>query len=159
MRSWVIVVAISLVACSRPKPPTIVPEKATVLSVGVAGVQMKVELGIDNPNGIDIAARSVSAEVLLDGKHALGQVTVPHEFKLPAKARSHLEVPLVLQWKDVSLLLALAGSNRSIPYDVDGKVSLGGDLVEVEVPFRLHGEVTHEQLVQATLNSIPRLLP
>ena len=56
-----------VVACERPKPPTIVPEKAVVTSIGPSGIGMNVELGVDNPNGVALSARSVTAKVVLDG--------------------------------------------------------------------------------------------
>lgn len=143
--------------CSRPKPPTITPEKAEVASIGPAGVELVVELGIDNPNRKDLSARSVTGRLILDGKHDLGTVTVPHEFKLPSGKRSHLKVPLSLKWKNLAALVALAAENRSIPYDVDGWVSVGGDILHADVPFRLRGVLTHDAIVRATMNSLPRL--
>jgi hypothetical protein len=155
VRSSVLAAALLALACSRPKPPTITPEKAVVTSIGPSGIQMNLELGVHNPNAIDISARAVTAKVVLDGRHTLSQVTVPHEFTLTARAPSRLVVPMSLQWADVSVLLSLAAANRDIPYEVDGAVSLGGDLLHADVPFRLSGVLTREQLVQTTLNSLP----
>jgi LEA14-like dessication related protein len=141
-------------ACARPKPPTIVPEKAVVTSIGRAGIGMNVELGVDNPNGVALSARSVTAKVVLDGKYPLSTVTVSHEFTLVARARTRLVVPMALAWENLSTLLVLASSNRSIPYDVDGSVTLGGSTLSADVPFHLTGVLTQEQLLQTTLNSL-----
>jgi LEA14-like dessication related protein len=146
-----------LAGCSRPKPPTITPEKAEVTAIGPGGVELLVKLGIDNPNRVALSARSVTGRVVLDGKHDLGTVTVPHAFQLPSGQRSHLTVPLALAWKDLPALLALAATNRNIPYDVHGSVSLGGDVLNADIPFRLTGALTHDELVRATVNSLPRL--
>ncbi len=143
-----------VVACARPKPPTIVPEKAVVTSIGPSGIGMNVELGVDNPNGVALAARSVTAKVVLDGKYPLAAVTVPHEFTLAPRARTKLVVPMALAWADLSTLLVLASSNRSIPYDVDGTVTFGGDVLHADVPFHLAGVLTQEQLLTTTLNSL-----
>jgi hypothetical protein len=159
VRFRAIALAILLVACSRPKPPTITPQKAVVTAIGPSGIDMSVELLLHNPNSVDISARSVSASAVLDGKYAMSPVTVPRGLTLPARADAPLAVPMTLAWNDVSALVTLAGTKRSIPYEVDGTVSLGGDLVHVDVPFHLSGVVTHEQLVAATLNSLPRALP
>ena len=53
--------------------------------------------------------------------------------------------------------MALALANRPIPYEVSGKVNLGGDLVNVDLPFTLKGVISHDQLLQATVNSLPML--
>jgi Late embryogenesis abundant protein len=151
--------AVLLAACSRPKPPTITPERAVVTAIGPSGIEMNLELGVHNPNGVDLSARSVTANVVLDHHQPLRTVTVPHEFKLTARTTSHLVIPMSLKWEDVSTLLTLAAANRNIPYDVDGSVSLGGDLMHADVPFHLSGALTHDDLVRTTLNSLPRLVP
>jgi len=157
---WAPIAAFVVVAaCSRPKPPTIVPKKALVTAIGPAGIQMNVELGVDNPNGVALSGRAVTAKVVLDGKYPMSPVTVPHAFTLAAHAQSDLVVPMALKWDEVSTIVALAGANHAVPYDVDGAVNLGGDLVNVDVPFHLRGELTKEQMVQMTLNSLPRLVP
>ena len=143
-------------ACERPKPPTLTPEKGEVTSVGPEGILLELALAVDNPNRIDLSARSVTGRVLLDGKHDLGAVTVTQPFRLPSGQRTSMTVPMTLAWKDIGVLLALAASNRNLPYDVDGSVNVGGDSINVNLPFHLSGVVTHEQLLKATLNSLPR---
>jgi LEA14-like dessication related protein len=149
--------ALALAACSRPEPPTLTPELATVTRVTPAGIDLQVRLDAYNPNGIEISARSVKANVMLDGKYDVGTVTVPMPLSLPAKKRTRLDVPLSVKWRDLTGLAALAASNRGVPYQLDGSVSLGGDTLNVDVPFRMGGTITHEQLVQAVTNSLPKL--
>ncbi len=127
-------------------------------AVGPAGIEMNVELGVDNPNAVDLSARSVTAKVVLDGKYPMSPLTVPHAFTLKAHERSHLVVPMALKWEEVTKLLALAGSNRDIPYVVDGSVNVGGDTLNLDVPFQLRDVLTRDQLVQTTLNSLPRVI-
>jgi LEA14-like dessication related protein len=159
VRFLTIALAILFVACSRPKPPILTPEKAVVTAIGRTGIDMNVQLLVHNPNGFAISARSVSATVVVDAKYTMKPVNVPREFTLQALADNRLEVPMTVPWSDLSILVALAAAPRSIPYAVDGSVSWGGDLLHVDVPFRLTGVVTHEQMVAATLNSLPGLPP
>ena len=126
-----------------------------VTAVSPTGMQMSVELSVDNPNGVDLSGRSVTAKVVLDGKYPMSPVTVPHDFTLKAKDRSHLVVPVAVKWEEVSTVLALASANRNVPYDVDGTVKLGGDVLSLDVPFHIRGELTREQLVQTAINSLP----
>src|SRR5688572_29177830 len=144
------------VGCGRPKPPTLTPEKGEVTSVGPEGIQLKLALTVDNPNRIDLSARSVTGRLLVDGKYDLGTVTVSEPFRLPSGQRTPLTVPMTVGWKDLGVVLALAASNRNLPYDVDGSLNVGGDSINVNLPFHLSGIVTHEQLLKATLNSMPR---
>ncbi len=159
VRSALLLIVFLVVGCSRPKPPTITPERATITAIGPAGIDMLVQLGVDNPNGVDLPARSITAKLLLDGNHDLGTVTIPQPVTLAAGKRTDLTVPLSLKWQDISALVSLASVNRSVPYDVEGSVTLGGDVLHADVPFHLRGTVTHEQLVAAARKSMPQLFP
>jgi LEA14-like dessication related protein len=157
MRSPLLAAALALAACSRPEPPTLTPVRATVTAVTAAGIDLRVRLDAYNPNGIDLSTRTVKANVMLDGKYDVGSVTVPTPLKLPAKKRTQLDVPLSVKWHDLTGIASLAASNRGVPYQLDGTVALGGDTLNVDVPFRMDGTITHEQIVQAVNNSLPKL--
>lgn len=157
VRSLLLAAALTLAACSRPEPPTLTPEAAAVTGITTQGIDLRVQIGVYNPNGSDLSTRSLKAAVRLDGRYDLGTVTVPAPLKLPAKQRTRLDVPLTAKWKDVAGIAALAAQGRGIPYEVDGTVAIGGETLNVDVPFRLTGTMTQDQLVQAVQRSLPGL--
>jgi LEA14-like dessication related protein len=142
--------------CNRPKPPTITPEKGELTSIGADGVHLMLHLRVENPNGFDLSARSATGRVLLERKYEVGTFTLAQPFRLPAGQASRVSVPTTLVLRDVPALLGLAASNRDLTYDADGTVNVGGDSINVNLPFHLSGEITHEQLLRATMNSLPR---
>jgi len=144
-----------LAACSRPKPPTITPEKGEITSVGPDGVHLTLYLAVENPNRFDLAAHSVTGSVVLDGKYNVGTVAVSQPFALPSAQVTRLSVPTTLALRDVPTVVGLALSNRDLTYDVNGTVSVGSDKLNVDLPFHLSGQLTHEQLLRATMNSLP----
>jgi len=156
VRAALLAVMLVLVGCSRPRAPTITPEKASITSLGPDGIGMLLQLGLDNPNSFELAGRALTAKVVLDGTRDLGTVTVPNGIKLPAGKRTNLSVPMTLPWKDVTALIALAGQGRDVPYEVDGTITVGGDTFHADVPFHLASVLTRDQLVQATVKSLPR---
>jgi hypothetical protein len=85
----------------------------------------------------------------------MGTVEIDHKVKLPSDQRTVLSVPMAMDWKDVAVITALVALHNDVPYDVDGKVSLGGDLVHVSLPFRLSDVITAEQLLQAIAKPPP----
>ena len=146
-----------LAACGRPKPPTITPEKGELTSVGPDGVHVMLHLGVENPNRFDLSARSVTGRVVLDGKYDVGSVAMSQPFRLPAGQVTRMSVPTTFALRDLPAVVGLALSNRDLTYDVNGSVNVGGDSLNVNLPFHLSGEITHEQLLKATVNSLPRL--
>src|SRR4051794_4564605 len=125
--------------CERPAPPIITPRSAKVTSLSPAGIQLSAELDAENPNGVTISARSVTAKITLDGRYDVGTVRVAAPLEIPAHKTAHLTVPLSLKWADVTSIGLLAAQNRSIPYDVDGTVELGGDTIHFDAPFHMNG--------------------
>ncbi|WP_437679199.1 LEA type 2 family protein [Sorangium sp. So ce131] len=157
VRSLLLAAALTLAACSRPEPPTLRPELAAVTAITARGIDLRVQLQVYNPNGVDLSTRSLKANVLLDGKYDVGTVTVPAPLKLASKQWTRLDVPLSVKWQDLTSIAALTAQRQGVPYQVDGTVAIGGETLNVDVPFRLAGTITHEQLVQAVQSSLPGL--
>jgi LEA14-like dessication related protein len=148
---------VALIACSKPDPPVLTPKSARVTQVSLAGVDLMLDVEAMNPNAVELAIREVSGKVVLDGKYDLGIATVAAPIRLPAGARTEVAVPMALTWKDVSALATLAASSRAVPFTVDGTVNVGGERLNVDVPFHLTGTLTHDDLVKAAQRSLPGL--
>ena len=59
----------------------------------------------------------------------------------------------------VGALASLAATRRAVPYVVEGKANVGGERLNVDVPFRVQGVITDELVAQAAMRSLPGLLP
>ena len=144
-------------ACSKPLPPQLTPKEAKVTSVDPTGFDMRVKMEAFNPNGFELSVRSVVAHVVVDGTHDLGTVTAAQPMSLPANARTLIDVPLNMKWKGAVNLATLAASRRPIPYVVDGTATVGGESLNIDVPFKLQGTMTPEQLQAAGLKSLQNI--
>jgi LEA14-like dessication related protein len=149
--------ALVLVACAKPEAPRLTPLSAKITAISPLGIDMDLKLEAENPNGIDLTGREVKATITVDGRIVLGTVTVPSRVKLPAHQKTTIDVPVSSRWQDLSGLVGLVPAAKEVPYKVDGTVEIGGDSLNVTVPFHIVGTVTREQLVQATLNSLPKI--
>jgi hypothetical protein len=90
-------------------------------------------------------------------RYDLGTATIPKALTLPAGKATKIDVPMAVKWSDMAALAQLATGATAIPFTVDGTVDLGGDSLAVSVPFHIAGNVSHEQLVGAALNSLPNI--
>src|SRR5262249_19967220 len=133
------------------------PKAAKLSGVTLAGVTFDLSVEAYNPNGVDLSARSVTGKVVLDGKYDLGTATISKPVSLPAGSLTTLDVPLALRWHDMSAFSQLASSNRAAPYTVDGTVTVGGERLNVDLPYHMTGTITHEELVQVTTKSLPAI--
>lgn len=149
----------STFACSKPKPPELTPTEATVSGVDVAGFDLRLKMDAFNPNKFDIHARNVVAHVVLNGTEDLGTITTPTALALPAGGHTPLNVSLRAPWKGLTALATLAQANKPVPYTLEGTVTVGGESLNVDVPFKMDGKLTPEQLREATARSLRGLLP
>lgn len=146
-------------ACSKPEPPRVTPKEARVTSVSPAGLEIRLELEAVNPNRFPLAVRSVTGKMTLDGRWNLGTVTVSKPVTLPPTAPTAVDASMALPWAEVGALGVLAASPRPVPYVFEGTLSIGGERVNVDVPFSTSGELTREELANAALRSLPIPLP
>ncbi len=152
-----LVVVALLGACSPPEPPTLTVKSARVVSIDMQGMKVRVLAEAYNPNRIDLSLQGVTGHVMLDGKLDMGTVTLRKPMTLIAGARTPLDVPLEMEWKDLGALAAAAATTRDIPYTVDGTATVGGGRLSATLPFKIQGTVTRQQLAQLAAGSLPRL--
>ncbi len=149
--------AVGVPACKKPLPPQLSPQSAKVLNVDLAGIDLRVTFDAFNPNAYDLSVRRVTAHVVIDGKLDLGTVTADQPISLPAGKRILIEVPIQVRWNGASALGAVGAVKKVVPYEVDGTANVGGETLNLDVPFKLKGEITQQQLVNATLKSLPNI--
>jgi LEA14-like dessication related protein len=150
--------AVSSAACSKPSPPTIAPERATVTSIDAQALHLDVTLTATNPNAVDLPVQDLTAHVVV-AQLDLGSVTLPKAVTLNAGKATTLDVPISVPWTNLAAVAGVAAMPGDIPFTVDGNVDLGGALLHVGVPFRLTGKMSHDQLAGAALRSLPGLVP
>ena len=142
-------------ACSKPEPPKIVPKEARVTSIGPGGLEILLKVEATNPNSFALSAQSFTGKAKLDGKYEMGTVTVDKPVTLPPKTPTMIDVPMTIPWTDAKVLASLVTVQRPVPYVVDGSVKVGGERLQVDVPFTLSGSITRDQMVGAAVKALP----
>lgn len=143
--------------CKKPEPPHITPKEAKVTMVGPAGVTMEVKVEAMNPNSYALTAQSITAHARLDGKYDLGTVTVPQAIALPAEKPTEITASMTMPWADVQTLAGLMGTQRPVPYSVEGTAKIGGEKLNVDVPFAVTGTITRDQIIGAAARGLPAI--
>lgn len=156
-RAAMLAATMAIVACSKPEAPTLTPESVKVLGVTPQGMSLQVTLKAHNPNDFALKARSLKARVVLDGTTDLGEMTVPAKVTLPKKAATAIVVPVEMKWGNLAAIAMLAASKPVIPFTMTGTANVGGEGLNVDLPFTLSGTVTREELLRATATAIPTL--
>ena len=101
--------------------------------------------------------RSVSGTVTLADRVRLGDASAASGVSIPAGETKRVSAHVKAAWKNVADVATLASSGASVAYRFDGKAKIGGERLNVDIPFQLSGKITAAELVQATMRSLPQI--
>jgi len=160
---WVVLLVVSAslalwaTGCSTPEAPTLTAEKVVVTKSGPTGLDIEVTLAAKNPNSIKLTARSIKAKVTINQSTELAEVTVPTKISLPANKSTQLVVPVKVQWGAAAALALAALNAPTVPFTMKGTANVGGDSLNVDLPFTVHGTLTRQQLIDAAQGALPNI--
>jgi LEA14-like dessication related protein len=143
----------ALAGCAKPQQPSVTPEVARVMRVTSQGVELQVTLSVKNPNAFALDAQAVDGTLVVEGGHALGTGQARPNHSIPARGSASVESQVQIAWRDVPSLQPFLTRER-LPYTFKGQVTLGGDTLNVTLPFEIQGTLTREQLLQAGLRGL-----
>ena len=115
------------------------------------------QFDVHNPNGFPLVVRSVTGKLTVADNIDMGSTTVPSGVSIPANGTQRVASDLSVSWQNISQLVPFAISGKPVPYRFDGHAKVGGKSLNVDVPFSIKGQLTPAQLLQAGLNSLPKL--
>lgn len=135
-------------ACARPQPPSVVPHVVRFSAVTPTGLDFDVQLQVHNPNSFPLAAEVVSGTLYGARDQRLGQGTSHPGESIPAGSTRLVASQVHIGWENLMAVAPLLAAER-IPYEFRGDVTLGGESINVTLPFTLSGELTRTQLLDA----------
>jgi len=143
----------ALVGCATPQPPTVTPQVARVVQVNQKGVELQVTLAVKNPNGFDLSAHEVQGTLFVEGGQKLGTGKSNPQQSIPAHGTGSVESRVQIAWEDVPALQKFL-LRAEVPYQFKGNLTLGGETLQLTLPFEMKGTLTREQLLQAGLRGL-----
>lgn len=152
-RAVVPVVAIGcfgMTACS-PQKPVVTPTAIRVTQVSTSGMLLDVQLDVQNPNSFPLMAHRVDGSVALSNGATLGSGSAQPQGSIPANGRSTVTTQLNVPWQNIAALAPFALSANPVPYTFKGEAMLGGESLNVKIPFELQGQLTRAQILDAGL--------
>ena len=148
-------------ACAKPKPPTITPKSAQVLSVGGTGLTLAVTFDVTNPNRFPLVVHAVDGRFSL-GEGAgieLGKAHAQPASSIPAQGTSTVTSQIAVGWTNLTALTPFMLSPAAVPYRFEGNATLGGKSLNVSLPFTLSGELTRAQMIGVGLSGLTQPAP
>jgi len=146
-------------ACLNPKPVEITPQSLQLSSIGPDGMGLTVALDVHNPNGFPITASAVKATVELQDGSELGQGSAAPAFTIPAEGNATMTAQLNMRWTNVALLAPYALNVKPLPYRLRGTARVGGQSLNLELPFTISGQLTPQQALKAGIRGAASLFP
>jgi hypothetical protein len=158
MRTWIValILSVTLVACTKPSPPTIRPERAEFLNAGPGAVMVRVHCQAHNPNKIPLPVRSVDAKLSLAG-NPLGNVTGSSLATLAPETDTPAAFDLTVPWSNLAPALTAAGGGDEVPYTVEGTAWFEAAGLKFGSSFKTDAKLKKSELIGAALRSLPGL--
>jgi LEA14-like dessication related protein len=156
---FAIATALCIGACSKPEPPKITPHAARVTSVTPLGVELALELDVENKNAFPLIVQEVTGTLKLGAGVEVGRARSEPKGSVPARATTRLPAALSVPWTQLGALAPLAASGKPVPYTFDGTAKMGSAKINFDVPFTVKGEITQAQAVQAGIRGLGGLIP
>lgn len=145
-------------ACSKPKPPELTPRSVQVSAITPESVELSVLLDARNPNAFPILASSVTANIALQDGTPLGSGSSTEPISIPGDSTAPITARLAVRFSSGSALLPYAMAMKPLPYRLTGTAKIGGEHLNVDVPFAIDGVLTPEQVAVAGLRGATKLL-
>jgi LEA14-like dessication related protein len=146
------------VACARPQPPSITPRSADVTGATSAGLGLRVHCVIRNRNTFALTVQHVSVRLTLASRD-LGVTELDSALRLPTNTDVPLDIEVRAPWGDLPGIIAVSMFNENIPYRLDGTARVGGERLNVDVPFRLESTLPRRLLLGAASSAAPTIPP
>lgn len=153
-----LVVAASVAGCSKPKPPSLTPRSAQVSAIKPDSVQLDVVLSAHNPNAFPIVASSVDGTFELQDGTPLGSARSTESFTIGPDSNQDIKAVLDVRFTSLSALTPYALAAKPLPYRIRGNARIGGENLNVDLPFSIDGQLTPEQVIAAGFNGAAKLL-
>jgi LEA14-like dessication related protein len=149
-----LLLAFTVAACSKPVPPTVTPREARVTRVEPARLVLSIVLDVNNPNSFAIVAQAVDGTLELESGTVLGRARVPLQTSIPAKSSSQVTSELSVPWANLPALAPFALSGTDVRFRFRGTATIGGDSLNVGVPFELSGVLNRAQVLELGLRGL-----
>lgn len=158
MRTWLafLILAFALVACTKPSPPTIRPERAEFLNAGPGAVMVRVHCQAHNPNKIPLPVRRVDGRLSIAGA-PLGNVTASSLATLAPETDTPAAFDLSVPWSNLAPALTAAGGGDEVPYTVEGTAYFEAAGVSFGSSFKINAKLKKSEVIGAALRSLPAL--
>ena len=158
--AWLLLAVCSVLvsACSKPKPPTLTPRSAQVSAIKPQSVELSLVLAAHNPNSCPVVVSTVSGSFELQDGTPLGSAQSAASFTIPSQGDRDLAATLDVRFSSLAALTPYALAAKAVPYRLRGSARIGGDNLNVEVPFTIDGQLTPEQVMAAGLRGVGNLL-
>lgn len=142
--------------CARPQPPRITPRSADVTGANSQGLGLRVHCVVRNENSFPLTVQRVSVRLTLAGRD-LGVTNLSTALRLPTATDVPLDIEVRAPWGDLPGIIAVSMFNENIPYRLTGSARVGGEKLNVDVPFTLESTLPRSVLTGAAAHAAPAL--
>jgi LEA14-like dessication related protein len=141
-----VVFALLLPTCSSVGRPAVTPQPASITGVSASGLELGLELLVENPNPFPLVAQGVEGTLFLGDEKRVGTGSATLDQPIAANGTGHVQSQLDIAWSSAGALRELVDKPQ-VPYTFKGELGVSGGPLQLSVPFELRGQLSREQVL------------
>jgi LEA14-like dessication related protein len=126
--------------------PAVTAQPPSVTGINASGLELGVDLHVENPNPFPLVANTVQGTLFLDDDKKVGTGSAKLDEPIAAKGAGDVQSQLDIAWSSAGALREFVGKSQ-VPFVFKGELGVSGGPVSMNVPFELRGSLSREQLI------------
>ena len=118
--------------------PSFTLRKVSISPVSFTESNLLLDLDVQNPNRFNLTLKSFECNIYLKNGE-VGTGRLEKEVLIPSSSTTQVQVPLVVDFKDLSGIIKLLFKERDLPYKIEGNANVGSIFGSHNFPFSKEG--------------------
>ncbi|MBI5512431.1 MAG: LEA type 2 family protein [Deltaproteobacteria bacterium] len=159
LRPTLLLALSTLLGCGffrKPTLPRLTVRGVDIVEATSAGLHLRTHMVVRNTNAVGLTARSIKLRVTVAARD-LGETELPNATRLPSEVDVPIDADVTAAWGDLPGILVVTALNQQVPYRLDGTVKVGGEDINLQVPFHVESSFPRQVLLDAAGAAVQRV--
>jgi LEA14-like dessication related protein len=121
--------------------PSFTLRKVSLSPISYTETTFLLDLDVENPNRFDLTLKSFECSIYLKNAE-IGTGRMEKEVLIPSSSTTRIQVPLIVNFKDLSKIMKVIFTEDDLPYRIEGNANVSSVFGSINFPFSKEGRLT-----------------
>ena len=124
--------------------PSFTLRRVSISPVSFTDTNFLLDLDVQNPNHFDLTLKSFGCSIYLKNAE-IGNGHLEKEVLIPSSSTTQVQVPLVVNFKDLSGIMKIIFTEDDLPYKIEGNANVSSVFGSLNFPFSKEGRLNFKR--------------